>query len=43
MGLERSKDQVLGAAQPLSPDEDALITELTEDEERLFLAAILDA
>ncbi|HEY4867338.1 MAG TPA: hypothetical protein VIK45_17705 [Candidatus Dormibacteraeota bacterium] len=40
---ERDKDDVLAAARPLCPDEDALIDDLTEDEDRLFLAAVLDA
>jgi hypothetical protein len=40
---ERSKDDVLAAAQPLPPDEDVLIDDLTEDEDRLFVAAVLDA
>jgi hypothetical protein len=40
---ERSRDDVLAAAQPLPPDEDVLIGDLTEDEDRLFIAAVLDA
>jgi len=40
---ERDKEDVLGAARPLPPDEDVLIDDLTEDEDRLFLAAVLDA
>jgi hypothetical protein len=40
---ERAKDDVLAAARPLPPDEDALIDDLTEDEDRLFLSAVLDA
>jgi hypothetical protein len=40
---ERSKGAVLVAARPLPPDEDVLIEDLTEDEDRLFLAAVLDA
>jgi hypothetical protein len=40
---ERDKDDVLAAVRPLPPDEDALIDDLTEDEDRLFLAAVLDA
>ena len=40
---ERSKDDVLAAARPLPPDEDVLIDDLTEDEDRLFLAAVLEA
>jgi hypothetical protein len=34
---------VLAAARPLPPDEDVLIDDLTEDEDRLFLAAVLEA
>jgi len=40
---ERSRDDVLAAARPLPPDEDVLIDDLTEDEDRIFLAAALDA
>jgi hypothetical protein len=40
---EREKEDVLAAARPLPPDEDVLIDDLTEDEDRLFLAAVLDA
>jgi hypothetical protein len=40
--LERSREDVLDAARPLPPDEDVVIEELSEDEDRLFLAAILD-
>jgi hypothetical protein len=40
---ERGKNDVLGAARPLPPDEDVVIDDLTEDEDRLFLAAILNA
>jgi hypothetical protein len=40
---ERSRDDVLAAAQPLPLDEDVLIDDLTEDEDRLFVAAVLDA
>jgi hypothetical protein len=40
---ERGKDDVLAAARPLPPDEDVLIDGLTEDEDRLFLAAVLEA
>jgi hypothetical protein len=43
MTQERDKDDVLAAARPLPPDEDALIGDLTKDEDRLFLAAVLDA
>ena len=41
--LERSRQEVLEAARPLPLDEEALIEDLTEDEDRLFLSAILDA
>jgi hypothetical protein len=41
--LERSREEVLDAARPLPPDEDVVIEELSEDEDRLFLAAILDS
>jgi hypothetical protein len=40
---ERDQKDVLAAARPLPPDEDVLIDDLTEDEDRLFLAAVLDA
>jgi hypothetical protein len=32
---ERSRDDVLAAARPLPPDEDVLMDDLTEDEDRL--------
>jgi len=41
--LERDRNDVLGAARPLPPDADVLIDDLTDDEDRLFLAAILEA
>jgi hypothetical protein len=41
--LERDRNDVLDAARPLPPDADVLINDLTEDEDRLFLAAILEA
>jgi hypothetical protein len=41
--LERDRNDVLDAARPLPPDADVLIDDLTEDEDRLFLAAILEA
>lgn len=40
---ERSKDDMLAAARPFPRDEDVLIDDLTEDEDRLFIAAVLDA
>jgi len=39
---ERSRDDVLAAARLLPPDEDVLMDDLTEDEDRLFVAAVLD-
>jgi len=41
--LERSKEDVLAAARPLPPHEEMIIKDLTEDEERIFLDAILNA
>jgi hypothetical protein len=41
--LERTRDEVLRAARPLPPDEDVVIGDLTEDEDRLFLEAIVAA
>ena len=41
--LERDRNGVLDAARPLPPNTDVLIDDLTEDEDRLFLAAILEA
>jgi hypothetical protein len=41
--LERDRNDVLDAARPLPPDADVLIDDLTEDEDRLFQAAILEA
>jgi hypothetical protein len=41
--LERDRNDVLDAARPLPPDADVLIDDLTEDEDRIFLAAILEA
>ena len=41
--LERGRAEVLSAARPLPPDEDVLIDDLTEDEDHLFLEAILSA
>ena len=40
---ERSRKDVLAAARPLPPDEDVLMDDLTEDEDRLFIAAVRDA
>jgi hypothetical protein len=42
-GLERSREEVLAAARPLPPHEEMLIEDLTDEEERIFVAAILDA
>jgi hypothetical protein len=41
--LERSREAVLAAARPLPPAEEILIEDLTDDEERLFVEAILHA
>ena len=43
LSLERSREEVLDAARPLPPYKDVVIEELSEDEDRLFLAAILDS
>ena len=40
---ERGRGDVLDAAKPLPPDEDVLIDDLTDVEDRLFLAGIFDA
>jgi len=40
--LERSKEDVLDTARPLPPDEDVVIEDLSDEEDRLFLAAILN-
>lgn len=40
---EGSSREVLAAARPLPPDEDAMIEELSEDEDRIFLDSILNA
>jgi hypothetical protein len=41
--LERGREEVLNAARPLHPDDEVLIGDLTEDEDRLFLEAIMSA
>jgi hypothetical protein len=41
--LERSREDVLKAARPSPPGEEVLIEDLTEDEDRVFLDAILNA
>ena len=41
--LERSREEVLAAARPLPPDDEALIEGLTDEQERLFVEAILNA
>lgn len=41
--LERSREEVLAAARPLPPHEEMLIEDLTDEEDRIFVAAILDA
>ena len=40
--LEQSKEEVLAAARPLPPHEEMLIEDLTDEEERIFVEAILD-
>lgn len=40
--LERGREEVLAAARPLPPHEDMVIEDLTEDEENIFLDAILN-
>ena len=40
--LERDRHEVLEAAEPLPFGEDALIADLGEDEDRVFLAAVVD-
>ena len=47
-GLQRNdhgagREEVLEAARPLPPDEEALIADLTEEEVRLFIEAIMGA
>lgn len=41
--LERSKEEVLASARALPPHKDMLIEDLTDEEERIFVEAILDA
>jgi len=41
--LERGREEVLNAARPRPPDEEALIGDLTEEEDRIFLEAIMSA
>ncbi len=41
--LERDREEVVEAARPLPPDEEALIADLTEEEERLFIEAVMGA
>jgi len=40
--MERSRQDVLDAARPLPPGDDVVIEDLSDEEDRLFLAAILD-
>lgn len=40
--LERSREEVLTTARPLPSHEEMIIRDLTEDEERIFLDAILN-
>jgi hypothetical protein len=39
--LEQTREDVLDAARPLPPDEDVIIRELSDEEDRLFVGAIL--
>lgn len=41
--LERSKEEVLASARALPPHKDMVIEDLTDEEERIFVEAILDA
>lgn len=41
--LERAREDVIESLRPLPPAEEILIEDLTEEEDRLFMAAILDA
>jgi hypothetical protein len=41
--LGRNRGDVLRAARPLPPDDEVLIEDLTEDEDRIFLDVILNA
>jgi hypothetical protein len=43
VSLERSREEVLAAARPLPSHEDMVIEDLTDEEERIFVEAILDA
>jgi hypothetical protein len=38
-----SREEVLAAARPLPPHDEMLIEDLTDEEERIFVEAILDA
>jgi hypothetical protein len=40
--LERSREEVLSAARPLPLDGEMVIEELSDEEDRLFLAVVLD-
>lgn len=41
--LERDRDEVLRVMRPLPPEDEMLIDDLSEDEDRRFMAAILSA
>jgi hypothetical protein len=43
VSLERSQQESLEAARPLPPHEEMLIDNLTDEEERIFVEAILNA
>lgn len=40
--LERTRAEILDGARPLPPEDQSLIEQLSDDEARLFLDAILD-
>lgn len=40
--LERDREELLESLRPLPPAEEMVIEDLTEEEDRLFMAAILD-
>lgn len=42
VNLERAREEILTAAQPLPPYEDMVIGELSEDEDKRFMEIILD-
>ena len=40
--LERTRQEILDGARPLAPEDQSLIEQLSADEARLFLDAVLD-